>query len=77
MPGTVVAADAVGGVGEALQGDAAAQLQTFPPVKRATVRKVAWSSLPHLPTSPIRLYLGSEARQSLTPYTLLSMLPHC
>ena len=32
MPGTVIAADALGGVGEALQRDAAAQLQTFPPV---------------------------------------------
>ena len=32
LPGTVVAADALGGVGEALQGDAAAQLQTLPPV---------------------------------------------
>ena len=30
MPGTVVAADTLGGVSEALQRDAAAQLDTFP-----------------------------------------------
>ena len=69
LPGAVVAADTLGRVGEALQGDAAAQLQAFPPMQQGQVRGVAWSShtSPLGPNQAVRPRFGYEARRGLPP----------
>ena len=72
LPGTVAAADALGGVGEALQRDAAAQLQTLPPVKGAHCERDRLLSARTHHAITLQ-YLGS-VRQKPHTTLLLSML---